>query len=233
MKYLSWKEETISDFSVNNVADMYEKGFVFTRIGKGIMQQTRSLRIDLSLFALSSENRRILKKVPDIEMKQVGLPLPSSQYNFSVGKMAKDFYDAKFGANIMSAQKVKEMLTDPDKSNFNQLLEFRDVPSHGDVTHSDPQKSDICSGYTITYSSPTILHYSYPFYDLNNCPKDMGLAMMITSVQKAKEAGLKYVYLGSLQRPTDVYKLQFSGLQWFDGKDWSTDLAEAKKILVS
>ncbi len=221
MKYLSWKEETISDFSVNNVADMYEKGFVFTRIGKGIMQQTRSLRIDLSLFALSSENRRILKKVLSLEMKQVDLPLPSSQYNFSVGKMAKDFYDAKFGANIMSAQKVKEMLTDPAKSNFNQLLEFR------------LQMSDICSGYTITYSSPTILHYSYPFYDLNNCPKDMGLAMMITSVQKAKEAGLKYVYLGSLQRPTDVYKLQFSGLQWFDGKDWSTDLAEAKKILVS
>lgn len=221
MKYLFWKEETISDFSVNNVADMYEKGFVFTRIGKGVMHQTRSLRIDLSLFSLSSENRRILKKVPNIEMKQVGLPLPSSQYNFSIGKMAKDFYDAKFGANIMSAQKVKEMLTDPDNSNFNQLLEFR------------LQKSDICNGYTITYSSPTILHYSYPFYDLNNCPKDMGLAMMITAVQKAKEVGLKYVYLGSLQRPTDVYKLQFSGLEWFDGKDWSTDLAEAKKILVS
>ncbi len=221
MKYLSWKEETISDFSVNNIADMYEKGFVFTRIGKGVMQQTRSLRIDLSIFALSSENRRILKKVLSLEMKQVDLPLPSSQYNFSVGKMAKDFYDAKFGANIMSAQKVKEMLTDPDKSNFNQLLEFR------------LQRSDICSGYTITYSSPTILHYSYPFYDLNNCPKDMGLAMMITAVQKAKEMGLKYVYLGSLQRPTDVYKLQFSGLEWFDGKDWSTDLVEAKKILVS
>jgi arginyl-tRNA--protein-N-Asp/Glu arginylyltransferase len=61
----------------------------------------------------------------------------------------------------------------------------------------------------------------------------MGLAMMITAVQKAKEVGLKYVYLGSLQRPTDVYKLQFSGLEWFDGKDWSTDLAEAKKILAS
>ncbi len=225
MKYLSWKEETISDFSVNNIADMYEKGFVFTRIGKGVMQQTRSLRIDLNQFELSSENRRILKKVPSLEMKRVGLPLPSSQYNFSIGKMAKDFYDTKFGLGIMSAQKVKEMLTNPDKSNFNQLLEFPDV--------TRPGNPDICSGYTITYSSPTILHYSYPFYDLNNCPKDMGLAMMITAVQKAKEVGLKYVYLGSLQRPTDVYKLQFSGLQWFDGNRWSTDLTEAKKILVS
>ncbi len=233
MKYLSWKEETISDFSVNNIAHMYENGFVFTRIGRGVMQQTRSLRIDLNLFELSSENRRILKKVPNLEMKQVVLPLSSSQYNFSIGKMAKDFYDTKFGPNIMSAQKVKEMLTDPDKSNFNQLLEFRDVQPHNDEPHSDQQMSDFCNGYTICYSSSTILHYSYPFYNLNNCPKDMGLAMMITAVQKSKEAGLKYVYLGSLQRATDVYKLQFSGLEWFDGEKWTTDLNEAKKILTS
>lgn len=226
MKYLSWKEETISNFSVNNIADMYEKGFVFTRIGKGVMQQTRSLRIDLSKFELSSENRRILKKVPNLTMKQLDLPLP--QYDFAIGKMAKDFYDTKFGANIMSAQKVKEMLTDPDKSNFNQLLEFREFR---DVTH--PGNSDICSGYTITYSSPSILHYSYPFYDLNNCSKDMGLSMMINAVNKAKESGLKYAYLGSLQRPTDIYKLQFSGLEWFDGTTWSNDLDKAKTILKS
>ena len=222
MKYLYWKEETISDFSPNNIADMYEKGFVFTRIGKGVMQQTRSLRINLSLFELSSENRRILKKVPGLEMKQIELPLPSSQYNFSIGKMAKDFYDAKFGPSIMSAQKVKEMLTDKDKSNFNQLLEFLNM-------------SDICNahGFIITYSSESLLHYSYPFYDLNICPKDMGLAMMISSIQKAKDSGQKYVYLGSLQRPTDVDKLQFSGLEWFDGRGWNTDLDEAKKTLSS
>ena len=222
MKYLSWKEETITDFSANNIADMYEKGFVFTRIGKGVMQQTRSLRVNLSLFETSSENRRILKKVPGLEMKRNEIPLPSSKYNFSIGKMAKDFYDAKFGTGIMSAQKVKEMLTDKDKSNFNQLLEFMDTSS-----------SEGSHGFTITYSSESLLHYSYPFYDLSSCPKDMGLAMMITAIQKAKDSGQKYVYLGSLQRPTDVYKLQFSGLEWFDGKSWSTDLDEAKKTLSS
>ncbi len=230
MKYLSWKEETISDFSVNNIADMYEKGFVFTRIGKGVMQQTRSLRINLSLLELSSENRRILKKVPSLKMKQVDLPLPSSQYNFSIGKMAKDFYDSKFGTNIMSAQKVKEMLTDPERSNFNHLLTFQNL-EHSE--NESEQNMDFCNGYTIAYSSPILLHYSYPFYDFSNCPKDIGLAMMITAVQKAKEMGLKYVYLGSLQRPTDVYKLQFSGLEWFDGTGWNSDLMEAKKVLAS
>ena len=61
----------------------------------------------------------------------------------------------------------------------------------------------------------------------------MGLAMMIMAVQYAKENGLKYIYLGSLQRSSDTYKLQFKGLEWFNGKAWQTDLEEAKKILKS
>jgi len=42
---------------------MYDHGYVFTRIGKGVMHQTRSVRVDLAKFELTSENRRVLKKV--------------------------------------------------------------------------------------------------------------------------------------------------------------------------
>lgn len=215
MKYLHWNEKIIADFSVNNIESLYENGYLFTRIGKGVMHQTRSLRIDLTKFELSSENRRIFKKIPNLSIKLYQLPL--SNYQFSIGKMAKDFYDTKFGPKIMSAQKVKEMLTDTQKSNFNALLEF--------------EQDNKTFGFTISYSSPNILHYSYPFYDLQKCPKDTGLAMMINAIIFAKSSGKKYIYLGSLQRPNDTYKLQFSGLEWFDGKDWSTNLEEAKKIL--
>ena len=66
-----------------------------------------------------------------------------------------------------------------------------------------------------------------------HAPKDMGLAMMISAIQYAKDSGMKYIYLGSLQRPADTYKLQFEGLEWFDGKVWQTDIEEVKKILTS
>ena len=56
--------------------------------------------------------------------------------------------------------------------------------------------------------------------------------MMIRAINFAKESGMKYIYLGSLQRPSDTYKLQFAGLEWFDGKKWSQDIEEVKKILV-
>ncbi len=192
---------------------MYDDGYVFTRLGRGIMQQTRSVRIDLSKFELTSENRRILKKTDDLVMVVENLPLKN--YNYSIGKLAKDFYESKFGPKIMSAQKIKEMLTDRENSNWNTLFTYSDI------------------GYAICFVGSTLLHYSYPFYDLNKAPNDMGMGMMLRAITYAKDLGLKYIYLGSLQRLGDVYKLQFEGLEWYDEKKWSTDLAAVKKILSS
>jgi arginyl-tRNA--protein-N-Asp/Glu arginylyltransferase len=197
MNYLHWQEKTITDFSDKNVSALYDSGYVFTRIGKGVMHQTRSVRIDLSKFKLSSENRRILRKTGSAEL--IPAQLPVKRYFPSLGKLAKDFYDTKFGPGIMSAQKIKEMLTDPLKSNFNLNLIY-------------PFNSVPC-GYTICYANQEMIHYSYPFYDLGTAPKDMGLGMMIRAIEYAKNASMKYIYLGSLQRPGDTYKLQFTGLQ--------------------
>jgi arginyl-tRNA--protein-N-Asp/Glu arginylyltransferase len=215
MEYLHWDEKTITDFSDKAVADMYAHGYVFTRKGKGVMQQTRSCRIDLSKFELSSENRRILKKTDGVSLSAE--PLPYAGYDFKIGKLAKDFYDTKFGAGTMSANKIKELMTDATKSNFNSLLHYA--------------ASNAPIGYAICYSNASILHYSFPFYNLTSAPKDMGLGMMIRAIEHAKSAGMKYIYLGSLQRPGDTYKLQFSGLEWFDGKKWQTDIAPLKEIL--
>ena len=220
MEYLHWDEQTITDFSDQAVADMYARGYVFTRIGKGVMHQTRSARIDLSKFELSSENRRIIKKVSDIALTVKKTPL--AEYDWKLGKLAKDFYETKFGPGIMSAQKIKEMLTDASASNFNATLVY--------------EKDAIPLGYVIAYQTAAILHYSYPFYDLATAPKDMGLGMMNLALHYAKEAGLRYVYLGSLQRATDTYKLQFSSLEWFDGGPsgtgaWRSDHEGIKKDL--
>jgi arginyl-tRNA--protein-N-Asp/Glu arginylyltransferase len=117
----------------------------------------------------------------------------------------------------MSSQKIKEMLTDTQKSNFNSLFVYSNTTE--------------AIGYTICHSSASLLHYSYPFYDLEKAPKDTGMGMMVRAIEYAKNAGMKYAYLGSLQRPSDTYKLQFEGMEWFDGSEWKKDLDEAKKVL--
>jgi arginyl-tRNA--protein-N-Asp/Glu arginylyltransferase len=55
--------------------------------------------------------------------------------------------------------------------------------------------------------------------------------MMIQAINYSKEKGLEYIYLGSLQRPSDTYKLQFKGMEWFDGEKWQTDTTPLKEIL--
>ena len=213
--YLSWKEETISDFSEKNVEHMYNEGFVFTRIGKGVMNQTRSLRIDLNKFELSSENRRILGKTEDLVLSTH--PIPYAQYNWTIHKMGKEFYGKKFGEKTFSAQKIKELITDKDKSNFNKLLVYT--------------KDTKNIGYCISLETENTFHYCYPFYDLESNYQNLGMGMMLKAIVCAKKSGKKYFYLGSFQRQSYVYKLQFSGLEWFDGEKWQKDIDLLKEEL--
>jgi arginyl-tRNA--protein-N-Asp/Glu arginylyltransferase len=213
--YLSWKEETIVDFSDANIEHMYNEGFVFTRIGKGVMNQTRSLRIDLNNFEFSSENRRVLGKTEDLALSVH--PIPYEKYDWSIHKMGKEFYEKKFGEKTFSAQKIKELITNKEKSNFNRLLVYI--------------KDEKVAGYCIALETKNTLHYCYPFYELGADYPNLGMGMMLKAIMLAKESGKKYIYLGSFQRPTDTYKLQFSGLEWFGGTEWKNDLDQLKDEL--
>ena len=206
--YLKWSEQTITDFSDSNINSLYNQGYLFTRVGKGVMNQTRSVRVDLDRFKLTSENRRIMRKISDFRFQISDLPLQN--YHWSIGRMAKDFYEIKFGKDVFSANKIKELLT--TQHNFNLLLTYTD-------------------GYCICYQNGEILHYSYPFYNLKSKISNLGMSMMLKAIIYAKDSGKKYIYLGSAQRPTDTYKLQFEGMEWFDGKEWSEDLEELKRVL--
>lgn len=209
--YFKWKEKKIAGFSDADINALYDQGYVFTRAGKGMMNQTRSLRIDLSNFTLGSENRRVMKKTEGL--KVIKAPLPYERYHWSIGKLAKDFYKIKFGAGAFSANKIRELMTDEKKSNFNILFVYSD-------------KTTV--GYCIARETGELIHYCYPFYRLDAAIPNLGLGMMLRAVLYAQEQGKKYIYLGSFQRPTDTYKLQFAGLEWFDGQRWQTDLKKIK-----
>ena len=191
---------------------MYDAGYVLTRVDKGVMNKTRSMRIKLADFEMSSENRRILRKSENIKLETH--PIPYEKYSWEIAKLAKDFYEAHDAG--FSANKVRELLNESGKSNFNTLLSYSEV---------------LPIGYVICYESPKIFHYSYPFYAPDEKNPSLGLGMMIRAINYAKEKGLEYIYLGSLQRPSDTYKLQFKGMEWFDGEKWQTDITNLKEIL--
>jgi len=214
--YLSWNEKIITDFSDKNINAMYDNGFVFTRLGYGQMTQTRSIRIDLNKFELNSENRRVLRKIENIELEIT--PLPHPDYDWHIHQLGFNFYTKKFGQGTFSANKIKELLN-AQNSNFNLLVIFK--------------LNNKNIGYCICRNTDELLHYSYPFYDLETSISNLGLGMMTKAVIWAKEQGKKYIYLGSAKDKTAMYKLQFSGLEWFDNKEWKNNIEELKNILLA
>lgn len=218
-QYLSWGEQTVNPQDAHAVEQAYNKGALFTRIEPGTMTLTRSIRVDLKKFTPSSENRRVLRKNENIVLTTV--PLPTNSYSWEIGKLAKDFYDTKFGKDIFSANVIKKLCTEPH--NFNTLFVYSETESNTPI------------GYAICHMTQSILHYSYPFYELNRTESNMGIGMMTKALVYAQEKGLSYVYLGSLQRPSDTYKFQFDGIEWFDEhtQTWSSNLDAAKAHLDS
>jgi len=213
MGYFKLNEQTTTDFSSKNITNLYNNAYLFGRPKKGYMYQTRSLRIDISKFKLSSENKRILRKTEIL--KYTIKDIPYEAYSWKIGKLAKDFYSTKFGDGTFSANKIKELLT--TDHNFNKFFVY--------------SIEDNNIGYAICYENKNILHYSYPFYDLKTEIKNIGMSMMLNAIDYAKKQNKQYIYLGSATRPRDVYKLQFEGLKWFDGEKWEEDLEKLKKIL--
>lgn len=218
-EYFKTDQKILTDLNENNISELYSKGYVFTRVKKGLFNQTRSLRIKLDNFDLNSENKRVLKKLKNLNVEFLSLPYPN--YSWEIHKMGKDFYTIKFGDGTMSASKIKEMFLEIDKSNMNSCFKYT--------------LAEAPAGYALTYSNNNIVHYAYPFYDLY-IPKDLsiGMGMMVKAILWAKENNKDYIYLGSVIDQKAKYKLQFEGLEWFntDTQLWETDLEKLKQLIL-
>lgn len=217
-EYYKTDQKLLTDSNAINITELYSKGYVLTRLKKGLYNQTRSLRIDLSKFELNSENKRILSKNEGLNLQVKELPY--ANYSWEIHKMGKDFYTIKFGDGTMSASKIKELFLETDKSNVNAAFEY--IMDNKDV------------GFCLSYINESIVHYSYPFYDLD-IPKEnsLGMAMMLKAIIWAKQNNKQYIYLGSIIDSKAKYKLQFEGLEWFntDLQQWSSNIEELKAII--
>jgi arginyl-tRNA--protein-N-Asp/Glu arginylyltransferase len=216
--YFKTDEKLIDYQNEGLVNNYYANGYLFGRIQPGFIYQTRSLRLDLNQFSPNSENRRILNKfkTEEVKFEQIELPIVN-RYNWEIHKLGKDFYSSKFPDEDFSASKIKDLVTQPN--HFNTLLSYRSELKQ--------------IGYAISYQSSSSLHYCYPFYDLTIPINNLGMYMMLQAILWAQMHGKKYCYLGGATRAADKYKLQFSGLEWWQGSAWNKDISQLKEILAN
>ena len=199
---------------------IYTKGFLpysnNPHIEAEIYYFCRSLRVDTARFQDSSENRRVARKLLDLDIQVRAI----SKTDFDLKSPAfQDFCFAyaaeRFSNNAMNTERLDYILNRPSASH---LIEFT---SKGELL-----------GYVWAVIEGDMLHYWYAFFDtkyLGTYP--VGKWMMWRTIKWAKEMDLRHVYLGTCYGEKSLYKVRdFKGLEFFDGSTWNTDMKRLKTL---
>lgn len=194
-------------------ATFFESGFLPSTRELDRFYLARQIRVRLKDFQASSENRRILRKGTGVTwrlQKREEFTLTEERQAF-----CKKYADARFGAEVMSEERLRTLFSAP-------------VASHIMVF----QEGETEVGYVVLYlERPRVAFYYYSFYDLSLFEKNLGLFLMTSAVQHFSTDGFDHLYLGTCYSERALYKTQFSGFEFFNGFSWSTNLGELKYLV--
>ena len=196
-------------------ADLFNRGFLPSSRELDRFYLCRQVRVNLSQYQPSSENRRIGRKGEGLEVKLV------SRAEFDYTPARREFYktyaDIKFGKDTMPYERL------------DSLFQGR-LTSHVLIVTDSATGAEVGAA-TLYVAEPVFAYYYYAFYDLNYYSRNLGMFMMTTAVNLFAERGFEFLYLGSCYSQNALYKTQFTGAQFFNGVRWSENLDELKYLI--
>jgi arginyl-tRNA--protein-N-Asp/Glu arginylyltransferase len=196
-------------------SDIFNAGFLPSSRNLDRFYLCRQVRVNLTKFKPSSENRRILRKGVGIDVKLV----PREKYDYTPERRQffKTYADIKFGKDVMTFERLDALFCSPIISH---LLVFADVKTNAEV-----------GAATVYIEGKELAFYYYAFYDLNYYARNLGMFMMTSAAALFAHRGVKHLYLGTCYSQNALYKTQFAGSQFFNGFRWSDDMDELKFII--
>ena len=196
-------------------ADIFNAGFLPSSRHLDRFYLCRQLRVNLAKFEPSSENRRILRKGGDINMVLV----PREQFDYTPVRREffKRYADARFGKDVMSAERLDSLLNSPVTTH---LLVFTAAGTGAEV-----------GVVTLYLEAGRLAFYYYAFYDLAHPNHSLGMFMMTSAVAWLAEQRFQQIHLGTCYSETARYKTQFAGVEFFNGFRWSENMDELKHLL--
>jgi arginyl-tRNA--protein-N-Asp/Glu arginylyltransferase len=196
-------------------SDLFGRGFLPSSRDLDRFYLCRQVRVDLRNYIPSSENRRILRKGEGIRATLI----PRTEFDYTPER--RDFYksyaDSRFGQEVMPEERLDSLFHSPITSH---LLVF-----------TEPQSGGELGAVTLYLEPPGLAYYYYAFYDLAGLSRNLGMFMMTAAVALLAERGFTHLYLGSCYHRNALYKTQFSGLEFFNGVRWSTNIEELKHLI--
>jgi len=204
----------------DETTEIYERGFLpytgNTAFRDDIFYLARSLRVNLSKFENTSENRRVNRKVEQLGINVIaGKKSSLNTDDPAFISFCTRYAEQRFCDGRMDEQRLRYIV---GRSTLTHILTFR----------SDEK----IFGYVFTFLNPDILHYWYAFFDIAYLKShSLGKWMMWKTIQWAKERGVKNVYLGTCYREKSLYKIRdHKGIEFFDGVKWNNDVKLLKHL---
>lgn len=200
--------------SQEELSEIYDLGYLpYTgnlSIIEDIFYLARSLRVNLSQFDDTSENRRVNRQIEPLNIRMEVLE-----------KATFDLADEEFQSFCLNY--INERIGEDNMSieRWNYILD-RQTGTHL-VRFSTDEK---VVGYVLAALNEEILHYWFAFFDTELMKThSLGKWMMWRLIRWSKDNGLKYTYLGTAYKPSALYKIRdHKGLEFFDGSRWNNDI---------
>lgn len=196
----------------DETAKIYNAGFLPVRSLPNVYYLCRSVRVNLSQFELSSENRRILRKTEAIKSEIIKF----SEFNYTsaVQKFCVDYAKTRLGREALPVAAIRSIFTGQV---YNSVLVFKD--------------DNKTVGYAVCFITEKLMQYAHAFYDLKYIDQSLGARMMLEAISFSKKQNLEYIYLGTCYEKSALYKTEFKGVEFFTGFGWSSNLEELKSLI--
>ncbi len=193
-------------------ADLFAAGFLPSNHQLERFYLCRHLRVDLRRYRASSENRRVLRKGAGVEVTLI------PREEFALTSARRDF------CLRYTAVKIPSMTA----SRLDSLFSSK-VTTHVLLVREATGRE---IGYATIFLTPgRMAFYYYAFYALDAQVPSLGMFMMTSAVQLCADRGEEHIYLGTCYSLSALYKTQFAGVEFFNGRRWSGSMEELKHLL--
>ncbi len=205
------------------IEEIYEKGFLpysadISKVEE-IFYLCRSLRVRLSDFSDSSENKRINRKMEGLEPELECIALKDFDINNAdFQAFCLHYAKERFVGGSLSQERWAYILK---RGNGTHILRFR--------------RGGKVLGYVLVGLHGGAVHYWFSFYDLEiSQDLPLGKWLMWRTIKWAQDEGREFVYLGTCYKESGLYKVRdHKGVEYFNGSGWSNDTVRLKELCKS
>lgn len=202
------------------IGEIYARGFLpytgNTELKGNYFYLARSLRVDLSKFEDTSENRRVNRKIEELGIQLVHVEKKLfDTHNPEFVTFCTYYAEERFLGGSMGEERLGYVTS---RDTLTHIFKF----CSGTKTY----------GYVLAFMDQNILHYWYSFFDIAFLKShSLGKWMMWRILSWAKDNGLKHVYLGTCYKEKGLYKFRdHKGTEFFDGEKWNGDMKLLKDL---